>query len=201
MATDSLTLVSAALLCVAAVGAWIIAAPLKARARLYLRFAGMLLAALAASSAVGLADTAVLLLLPLSATALMLSALARFAKPLNDFIASTVLVAALAGGLGALLSGNAILALVPAALASLAVIVAALRAIALSAGLSGAALLASCLACLQSGAGAGVLLFCAAALVGLAKSNSALAVDQQSDAWRGGTRAVGPLSTDMRART
>jgi hypothetical protein len=201
MATDSLTLASAALLFAASVGGWVMAAPLKARARLYLRFAGMLLAALAASSAVGLADTAVLLLLPLSASALMLSALARFAKPLNDFVASTVLVMALAGGLGALLSGNAMLALVPAALASLAIIAAALRAIALSAGLSGAALLASCLACLQSGAGAGVLLFCAAALIGLAKTSSALAVDQQSDAWHGGVRAVSPLNNDMRARS
>jgi hypothetical protein len=199
MATDSLTLASAALLFAASVAAWIMAALLKGRTRLYLRFAGMLFAALAASSAVGLADTAVLLLLPLSASALMLSALARFAKPLNNFVASTVLVIALAGGLGALLSGSAILALVPAAVASMAIIAVALRVIALSAGLSGAALLASCLACLQSGAGAGVLLFCAAALVGLAKSHSALAVDQSGDAWR--ARAISPLGTDMRART
>ena len=46
MAFDSLTLASAASLFAASIGAWVLAAPMRAAARLYLRFAAMLMAAL-----------------------------------------------------------------------------------------------------------------------------------------------------------
>ncbi|HEY0265214.1 MAG TPA: hypothetical protein VGC16_00590 [Rhizomicrobium sp.] len=181
MPPDSLSLASALALFAASVGGWVLAAPLKAAARLYLRFAAILFASLAAASLLRMADVAALFLLPLAAASLTVSALARFARPLNSFAASAVLVAALAGGLGAMLSGLAMLALAPAMLAGLAVIAAALNRVAALAALAGAGLFLASLAYVEQGAGAGVLLFCAAALVGLAQSpqRSTLAVDQK----------------------
>lgn len=170
MAFDSsLDIFAAGALFTAAIGAWALAAPLVLRARIYLRFAAVLFSALALSVALGLADAAALLLLPLASAALMISALARFAKPLPVFPASLVLVAALAGGLGALLSGSAIPALIPMIFSGLAVIAAALNGIAVMPVLAGSSLVAAGLAFTEQGARAGLLLFCAAALVGLAK--------------------------------
>jgi len=163
---------------------------LRAPARLYLRFAAMLFAALAAAAPLGLADSAALFLLPLGGASLMVSALAQFARPLPAFAAGLGLVAALAGGLAALLSGVPMFALAPAMFAGLAVIAASLNAVAAIALLAGASLLAAGLVLLEQGARAGLFLFCAAALVGLAKPSakqkrSALAVEQQRLARRG----------------
>jgi hypothetical protein len=196
MAFDSLDLLAALALFAACIGAWLLAAPLRAAARLYVRFAAMLFAALATASLVGLADTAALFLLPLACAALMVSALAQFARPLPVFAASLALSAALAGGLAALLSGTLMFALAPAMLAGLVVIAAALNSVAVIPVLAGASLLASGLVLLEQGGGAGMFLFCAAALVGLAKPSakqnpssdrrtSALAVEQQRLARRG----------------
>jgi hypothetical protein len=171
MAFDSsLDLLAAAALFAAAVGAWVMAARLRASARLYLRFAAVLLAGLAVSVPLGMADVIGLLLLPLASVSLMIGALARFARPLPVFAASLVLVAALGCGFAGLLSGYAMLALAPAIFASLAVIAAALNGVAMVPVLAGVALLAAGPAFLEQGVRAGVLLFCAAALVGLAKS-------------------------------
>jgi hypothetical protein len=85
------------------------------------------------------------------------------------FPASLALVVGLAGGLGALISGNAMPALVPVMFASLGVIAASFNGIAIMPVLAGGSLLASGLAFVEQGARAGLLLFCAAALVGLAK--------------------------------
>ncbi len=98
MAFDPHLLASVALFG-AAVGAWWLSAALAVQVRLYLRFAAVLLAALAAASAFALSGVAALLLLPLAAAALALSALARFARPLGSFGATLVLVAGLAAGL------------------------------------------------------------------------------------------------------
>ncbi|HWX90937.1 MAG TPA: hypothetical protein VNY75_11555 [Rhizomicrobium sp.] len=196
MAFDSLDILAALGLFTACIGAWLLAAPLRVAARLYLRFAAMLFAALGAAVPLGLADIAALFLLPLGAASLMVSALAQFARPLPAFAASLALVAALAGGLAALLSGMPLFALAPAMLAGLAVIAAALNSVAAVPVLAGASLLASGLVLLEQGARAGLFLFCAAALVGLAKPSakqrpsshqspsslprrSALAVEQQ----------------------
>ena len=167
MAGDSLDLIAAAALFAAAVGAWWLSGPLRARERLYLRFAAVLLAALAASAPLGLAEVMVLFLLPLAAGALMVSTLARFARPLPVALAALALVGALAGGLAALLSGIWLLALAPVMLAALAVIAAAINSLALLPVLAGASLLAAGLAFLEEGARAGLFLFAAAALIGL----------------------------------
>jgi hypothetical protein len=202
MAFDSLSFLASLALFAAGIGGWLLAAPLKAASRLYLRFAAILFAALAICAPLGLGDMAALFLLPLASAALVISALARFARPLNSFAASAVLVAALGCGLGAMLSGAVLVALAPAMLAGLVLIAAAANRVAGMAALSGLGLIAAGLCYVQQGAGAGLMLFCAAALVGLSRNsarNSALAVEQQALARAAGAiggfqaRAFAPL--------
>jgi hypothetical protein len=179
MATDSLALLCAGLLFAASICAWFLSAPCRAAARLYLRFAAMLFAALAVSAPLGLSAEVALFLLPLAACALMIAALARFARPLPVLAASLVLIAGLFCGLAAMLRDDAMLALVPVICASLAIIGTALHGMVIIAVLAGTALLASGLVLLEQGAASALLLFAAAALVGLAKparEKSALAV-------------------------
>ena len=164
MLVDSIDFVAAAALFAAAVGAWWLSAPLRSRERLYLRFAAVLLAALAASVPFGLADVTVLFLLPLAAGALMVSTLAGV---LPVGLAALLLVLALAGGLAALVTGLWPLALLPVVLAGLAIIAAAINSLALMPVLAGASLLAAGLVFVEQGARAGLMLFAAAALIGL----------------------------------
>jgi hypothetical protein len=182
MAFDSLTLAAAAALFGASIGAWLLAAPFKSAARLYLRFAAMLLAALSVTCVAGLGDIASLFLLPLASAALALSALARFARPLRSVAATLVLVASLAAGLAAMLSGLWILSLMPVALASLVITAASLNGMAWVQALSGPALLAAGLSMLQQGLQAGALLFLAAGLIGLSRHQL---LRSTSKAWRG----------------
>ena len=170
MAFDSLIMIASATLFGAAIASWWLSAAQAAHARLYVRFAAVLLAALAAASTLGLSGIAALLLLPLAATALALAALARFARPLGSLSATLLLVAGLAAGLSAMLFDLWIAALIPAAVAGLVIIAAALHAMSVTGFLSGLALFASALACLEQGAEAGMLLFAAAALLGLARN-------------------------------
>ena len=154
---------------------------LPARARLYLRFAAMLLAAIAVSVPVGISDDTALFLLPLAGASLMIAALARFAAPLPVLVATLVLVASLVGGMGAMLWNFPMLALMLVMIAGLAIIAAAVNGTAIMACLSGVALLGSGLALIEQGAGSGFLLFAAAALVGLPGTRarkSAFAVQQ-----------------------
>lgn len=181
MAFDSLGILAACALFAAAIAAWRLAVPLRASARLYLRFAAMLFASLGAARLLGLADVAALFLLPLGSASLMVAALALFARPLPVFAICVALVMALAGGLAGLVSGMAVLALVPLIFAGLVIIAASLNGIAVFPILAGVALLAAGLAFLQQGAQAGMFLFCAAALMGLAKP-SALAIQNQRHA-------------------
>jgi hypothetical protein len=170
MAFDSpLDIFAAGALFTASVAAWVLAAPLSVRARIYLRFAAVLFSALAISVPLALADVAALLLLPLASVALLISALARFAKPLPAFPASLALVLGLAGGLGALVSGAVMPALIPVMIAGLAIIAVSLNDIAVMPVLAGAGLVAAGLAFTEQGVRAGLLMFCAAALVGLSK--------------------------------
>jgi hypothetical protein len=169
MAFDSLLTAGAAALFAAAVAAWHLAAPLRPAARSYLRFAATLLAALASAAPLGLADAAALLLLPLAASCLALAALARFARPMQSVAGTFALVLALAAGLGALLSGAVMTALGPVIVAGLAVIAAALTGTSPVAALAGVALLALGPCFLAQGAGPGVMLLAAAALIGLAR--------------------------------
>lgn len=170
MVFDSRILASALVLFAAALLAWHLAAPLRAGARLHLRFGAILLAALAVCAALGLADVAVLFLLPLSSAALALAALGRFTRIVPVFLVSLALVAALGCGLGATISGQGMLALWPAVIAALGMVAAGLRGVSPVTMLSGIAVLAAALALLAQGFGAGVMLFCAAALVGAARS-------------------------------
>lgn len=170
MAIDSsVDIFGAGALFTAAIGAWRLAAPLSLRARLYLRFAAVLFSALAVSVPLGMADVTALLLLPLGSASLMVSALARFARPLPVLPASLALVGGFAGGLCALVSGTAMPALAPVIFAGLAVVAAAINGIAAMPVLAGAGLIASGLAFAEQGARGGLLLFCAATLIGLAK--------------------------------
>jgi hypothetical protein len=171
MAVDSLILIAAVALFGAAVGAWRLSVALAVQARLYLRFAAVLLAALAAASACALSNIAALLLLPLATAALSLSALARFARPLGPLGATLVLVAGLAAGLCAMLANLEIMALIPVAIAGLVIVAVALHAMAPVALLSGLALFAAPLIYLEEGAQGGMLLFVAAALLGLSRNH------------------------------
>jgi hypothetical protein len=166
MPADSIDLIAAAALFAAAVGAWWLSAPLRSRERLYLRFAAVLLAALAVSAPFGLADVTVLFLLPLAAGALMVSTLAEM---LPVGLAALALVLALAGGLAALVTGLWPLALLPVVLAGLAIIAAAINSLALMPVLAGTSLLAAGLVFVEQGTRAGLLLFAAASLIGLSR--------------------------------
>jgi hypothetical protein len=185
MAVDSLLLMSAFVLFGACVAGWRMAAALRAPARMPLRFAVLLLAALAVAAMLGLGDVTALLLLPLAGTGLALAALARFARPLHVAMTSLLFVAALACGLGAMLSDAWMLALAPLACAALAIVAASLNGMAPVAALAGASLLAAGLSILQNGVTAGTLLFSAASVMGFVtgmKARSALAVHQQRPA-------------------
>ena len=179
MAVDSLILIGAVALFGAAVGAWRLSAALAAQARLYLRFAAVLLAALAAASAFALSNVAALLLLPLAAAALALSALARFARPLGNLGATLVLVAGLAAGLCAMLANLEIMALIPVAITGLVIVAAALHAMAPVALLSGLALFAAPLVYLEEGVRGGMLLFVAAALLGLSRNQLVRSISRE----------------------
>ena len=173
MGSDSSTLIASAVLFGAAAAAWWLSATLTANTRLYLRFATVLLAALAVANLFALSGIAALLLLPLAAAALALAALARFARPLGNFSAPLVLIASLAAGLCAMLADLEIVALIPVAVAGLVIVAAALHATALVALVSGLALFAAPLVYLEEGARAGMLLFLAAALFGLTRNRLA----------------------------
>lgn len=181
MAFDSLDTAAAVALFAAGAAGWWMTGAMPARARLYLRFAAVLLAAVAASVPLGISSETALFLLPLASASLMIAALARFAAPLPVFVSSVVLVSGLACGLGAMLWNVAMVAMIPVMVASMAIIAAGLQAMSAIACLAAIALLGSGLALLEQGAGSGFLLFAAAALVGLAKpvlKKSALAVQQ-----------------------
>ena len=185
MAFDSLQWLCALALFAASVGAWWMTESLPGRARLYLRFAAVLLAAIAASVPLGLSNETALFLLPLAGASLMIAALARTAARLPVLLATLVLVASLIGGISAMLWNLPMLALTIVIIAGLVIIAAALKGGAILAGLAGVGLLASGLVLLEQGAGNGFLLFAAAALIGLARPQlgqrarkSALAVHQ-----------------------
>jgi hypothetical protein len=153
---------------------WRLAGCQRAASRLYLRFAAILLAALAVCAAAPgpaqLGAAAALLVLPLAAGALAVAMLARLARRFSGAGASLVLAAMLAMGLVAALTGWVMLALVPVALFALVICAVALGGGAPLAALSALALAGSALVFLQQGARGGMLLFLAAAIVGLSRS-------------------------------
>ncbi len=179
MAVDSILLPAAVLFAVSVLS-FFLARGFKPSVRLNLRFAAMLLAALAVAAPLPrVGDVAALMVLPLASAALSLAALARFARRAPPLAASLALAGSLACGIGAALTGAPMLAAFPAVLAALLIAGAALQDFAWVAALCGVALLAGISAFLREGAGAGLLLFAAAALLGL--SRSVFAVEQSRD--------------------
>ena len=174
MLFDSLGLVCALTLFAGSIAAWQLSAGLRARSRLYLRFAAMLFASLAVSFPLGLSDIALLFVLPLAASALMIAALGR----LPVFAASLALVLGLGFGLAALLSGLVLLALLPAAVAGFVIFAAGLNRGEIMAALAGIALLISALVAWSATAPGGVFLFCAASLLGLARPHPSSSENQ-----------------------
>lgn len=135
----------------------------------YLRFAAMLLAALAAaylSRQPGLAAAAGLIALPLSGAALGLSALARAGTKLPQLPATLALAGALASGLGALFTGTVMAALLPLALGGIAMIAASLKSGAGIAAMAGFLILCAACAGISDGLGAASLSLLAAGLFG-----------------------------------
>jgi hypothetical protein len=186
MVLDSTGLACALALFAASIGACLSSASLRAGARLYLRFAAMLFAALAASFPLGLSGVASLLVLPLSAGALLVAGLALSAAPFAVFTASLTLVLGLACGLGAALTDMRLLAVLPAMVAGLVILGAGLKRAEIIAALAGAALILAALSCWNDNAPGGVFLFCAAALVGLARPAPGNQLLRSSNkAWRG----------------
>jgi hypothetical protein len=167
MAPDSLA--CAALLFAASIAGWGFAGPGCASWCLYLRFAAVLLAALAVCAALGLGDAALPFLLPQVAGALATAAWARFVRRLPDLVVSLLLVAMLALGLAAALTGEGLVALVPVVFLDLVIGALALGGKRMLAALGALALLAGTLAFAERGAGSGVLLFLAAAIIGLSR--------------------------------
>ena len=186
MAVDSL--IFGAVLFAACIAGWWLASPLKAPARLPLRFAAVLLSALGCGTALRMGDVAALLLLPLASTALALAALARYARPAGQLVATLALGIALACGFGALVSFHAMPSLVLVMLSGLCIIAAALQSLAWTGILSGIALLAMGLCFMEAGVGAGVLLFASAAVIGLSRPFARpQLLRSTSSAWRGAT--------------
>jgi hypothetical protein len=108
----------------------------------------------------------------------MIASPARHATPLPVFAASLALMLGLGFGLAALLSGMVLLALLPATAAGLVIMAASLNRADILAALSGVAVTLSALALWSENALAGVFLFCAASLMGLARPRSGRAENQ-----------------------
>lgn len=176
---------SALLLFLATLVAWFVAAGARAGARLQIRFAGVLLAALALCGTAPMAPVVTAIVLPIALAVLALAAAAGLKAPPSVGNASLVLVLASLGGLAGAITGWLALALVPAAAAIVALVVLFARdAAGLGAvqGLLAAfCLLAASAAFALEGADFGLLLFLAAGLLGvsLALSRSNLAADEK----------------------
>lgn len=135
----------------------------------YLRFAAMLLAAVAAaylSRQPGLAAAAGLIALPLAGAALGLSALARAGVKLPQLPATLVLAGAFASGLGALFTGTVMAALLPLALGGIAMTAASLKDGFSLAAMAGFLILCAAAAGFSDGLGAASLSLLAAGLFG-----------------------------------
>lgn len=169
-------LLSATALLTASIWTWFLAAPFRPAARVNLRFAAMLLAAVAIAAPLArVGDVAALVVLPPAGAALALASLALFTRR-PPAAAGIAPAAALAAGLCAVVSASPMLTAIPVALAAFVISLVALQDLAWIAALSGVLLLASVFAFLREGSGPGLLLFSAAALLGLVRS--AFAVQQ-----------------------
>jgi hypothetical protein len=178
---DSLTPL---LLFAACVSAWMLAGRARAAARVNIRFAAMLFAALAAARLLGLlvprfsavAPAVALISASLGATALALGLFAFLARPLPTGAAALALGLSLGAGLAAALSGAPVYALICQILAVSLSTAAGFGALAVMRGRAALALLAALsLLCggfaLMDGAAEFTEMFFAAALIGAARAS------------------------------
>ena len=119
----------ALLLLAVTIGSWFVAPAALPKARVHLRFASVLFAALAASAPLPLAAqlSIALFVLPLALAVLALAALAATAQPLPPAGAALILVAVCMAAFGAIFLGRPALALAPAVLAAGAIALLALK--------------------------------------------------------------------------
>lgn len=167
MSADSL--IPALILFAACMGGWHLAAGFKGAGRLHVRFAAVLLAALAVCVPLGMGDVAGLFLLPLAGAVLGLGLAEASGLRVPDLVAAPGLALALGLGLGGALTDQIMLSLLPVAVLALAVLGVALSMGSLVAVLGALALGMAVPAFAGQGAGGGVLLLLAAALVGLVR--------------------------------
>ena len=167
-------IVPAALLFAATLAVWFVAAGARAAARLQIRFAAILLAALAVAAVLPVAGSAVaLLVLPIAFGVLALAVAAGLTKPLPAASGAIVLALFCLGGMAAAVTGIAAFSLAPAALALgvMAVFFVrqfdAARIAALQGLLSLLCFLAAVSAFALEGVSSAMLLFTAAGLLGL----------------------------------
>ena len=109
---------AALLLFASCLAAWLVASGARPAARVHLRFAAVLFAALAvAVLAITPAAAAIaLLVLPIGSGVLVLASRAAMARPLEAALAAALLAAVSLAGLGAAVTGWTALALAPTAL-------------------------------------------------------------------------------------
>lgn len=183
-------LLAALLLGAAAIAVWFLAAGARPAARVHLRFASTLFAALAAAGAFALpvANAVALLVTAISLPVLAFAAFAGFEKPLAPMPATLLLGLVCLGGLAGAATGIISFALAPAALSVAAILLIGARQFdvvrlsSVQGMLSALALLASVSAFALEGTKDAYLLFSAAGLLGLTMAlsrRSKLVVEKQ----------------------
>jgi hypothetical protein len=180
---------AALLLVAAAIVVWFVAPGARPAARVQIRFAGVLFAAagVAALTAPATAPSVLLLVLPIALAVLALAGAAGFGRPLPPALAAIILAVICLAGLGAAITGLVVFALAPAALAAVALGVVfarrfdSARTASMQGLLAALCFLAAASSFALEGAGAPLLLFSSAGLLGatLALSRSGRAVDEK----------------------
>ncbi|MGZ5930992.1 MAG: hypothetical protein ACXWLW_02370 [Rhizomicrobium sp.] len=186
-----IVLLCAVLLGIASLAVWFLALGARPPARVHLRFASMLFAALAAAAWIAppVADEVALIVAAIALPVLAFGAYAGFEKPLAPMPATLLLGIVCLGGLAAAATGIISFALVPASLSVAAILLISARQFdvarvsSVQGMLSALSLLAAASSFALEGTGSAHLLFSAAGLLGvtLALSRASnIVVEEQS---------------------
>jgi hypothetical protein len=186
-----IVLLCAVLLGIASLAVWFLALGARPPARVHLRFASMLFAALAAAAWIAppVADEVALIVAAIALPVLAFGAYAGFEKPLAPMPVTLLLGIVCLGGLAAAATGIISFALVPASLSVAAILLISARQFdvarfsSVQGMLSALALLAAASSFALEGTGSAHLLFSAAGLLGLTLALSRasnIVVEQQS---------------------
>jgi hypothetical protein len=196
-----ITIAAAALLLVATLAVWFIAQGARPAARVQIRFAGVLFAALplAVVALPVAAPVVALLVLPIGLGVLGLAASAGFARAAPTGLAAALLALICMAGLAAAVTGWMILSLAPCAAAIVALMMIfvrqfdAARAASVQGLLSALCFLGAVSSFASDGVGAALLLFAAAGLLGtgLALSRSDVVVEERPVRDLRGLAAIG----------